>query len=87
MESDFILLADVIEKFIKLSIKDFEINPLYCVSICSHTIQCCLKYTDIKLQSLQDKDMILFIENNRRGGLSSTMVDRFVKSDENDKLK
>ena len=45
-----------------------------------------MKYTDIKLQTLQDKDMILLIENKRRGGISYVMGDRYVKSDENKKL-
>ena len=37
LKSDVILLADVFEKFIKLSIKDFDINPLYCVSLPGYT--------------------------------------------------
>ena len=41
-----------------------------------------MKYTDIKLQTLQDKDLILLIENNIRGGISSVMG----KSDENKKI-
>ena len=61
MKTNNIVLADVIEKFINVSIKDYEINPFYCDSICSYTLQCCLKYTDIKLQTLQDKDMILVV--------------------------
>ena len=45
-----------------------------------------MKYTDIKLQTLQDKDLILLIENNIRGGISSIMGDRYVKSDEDNKI-
>ena len=45
-----------------------------------------MKFTDIKLQTLQDKDMILLLENNIRGGISSVMVDRYVESDENKKI-
>ena len=43
MKTDIILLTDVFEKFIKVSTKDYGINPLYCVSLCSYTLQCCLK--------------------------------------------
>ena len=50
------------------------------------TDQCALKYTDIKLQTLKDKDLILLIENNIRRGISSVMDDRYVKSDENKKI-
>ena len=58
-KSDVILLADVFEKLVKVSTKDYGINLLYCVSLPGYTYQCALKYTDIKLQTLQDKDLIL----------------------------
>ena len=41
-----------------------------------------MKYTDINLQTLQDKDMILLIESNIRGSISSVMGDRYARSDE-----
>ena len=85
-KSDVILLADVIEKFVKVSFEEYGINPLYCVSLPSYIYQCALKYTNIKLQTLQDKDLILLIENNIRGGISPVMGDRYVKSDENKKI-
>ena len=80
---DVILLADVFEKFAKVSTKEYGINPLYCVSLPGYTYQCALNYTDIKLQTLQDKDLILLIKNNIRGGISSVMGDTYVRSDEN----
>ena len=84
-KSDVILLPDVIEKFVRVFSEEYGINPPYCVSLHGYTYQCALKYTDIKLQTLQDKDLILLIENNIRGGISSFMGDRYVKSDENKK--
>ena len=86
LKSDVILLADVFEKFIKISIEEYGINPLYCVSLPGYTWQCGLKYTGINLQTLQDKDMILVLENNIGGGISSVMGDRYVKSDKNKKI-
>ena len=65
--SDVILLADAFEKFVKVSFEEYKINPLYSVSLPGYTYQCALKYTNIKLQTLQDKDLILFLENNIRG--------------------
>ena len=85
LKSDVILRADVFEKFIKISIKEFEINPLYCVSLPGYTWECGMKYTNINLRTLQDKDMILLLENNIRGGIPSVMGDKYVKSDENKK--
>ena len=73
LESDVLLLACVFEKFIKVSINEFGINPFYFVSLAGNTWHCGMKYTNIKLQSLQDKDMILLLENNIRGGISSVM--------------
>ena len=86
MKTDIIFLADVFEKLLNVSTKDYGINPVYCVSICSYTLHCCLKYTDIKLQILQDKHKILFIEKIIFGCISSVMGDRYIKSDENRKI-
>ena len=70
----------------KISTKEYRNIPLYCVSLPRSTYQCALKCTDIKLQTLQHKDLILLIENNIRGGISSVMGDRYVKCDENKKI-
>ena len=86
LKSDVLLLACVFEKFIKVSVNEFGINPLYCVSLPGYTWQCGLKYTGINLQTLHDKDMILLLENNIRGGISSIMGDRYIKSDKNEKI-
>ena len=86
LKSDVLLLACVFEKFIKISVNEYGINPLYCVSLPGYTWQCGLKYTGINLQTLQDKDMILLLENNISGGISSVMGDRCVISDENKKI-
>ena len=69
-----------------MSIEEYGIIPLYCVSLPGYIWQCGMNYTDIKLQTLQDKDMILFLENNIGGGISSVLGDRFVKSDEIKKM-
>ena len=74
------------EKFIKESVNEFGINPLYCVSLPGFTWQCGLKYTGIKLQTLQDKDRIFLLENNIRRGISSVTSNRYVKSDDNKKM-
>ena len=45
-----------------------------------------VKYRGINLQTLQDKDLILTLEKNIRGGISSVLGDRYVKSDESKKM-
>ena len=37
LKSDVLLLACVFEKFIKVSVNEFDINPLYCVSLPGYT--------------------------------------------------
>ena len=85
MKSDVLLLACVFEKFIKISIKEKDINPLYRASLPGYTWQCGLKYSGRNLQTLQDEYLILTIENNIRGGISSGMGDRYFKS--SDKIR
>ena len=86
MKTDVILLADIFEKFNNVSVKEFGINPLYSVSLPGYTWQCGLIYTNVKFDTMQDKNMILLLENNIRGGISSVMGDRYLKSDENTKI-
>ena len=85
LKSDVYYSACVFEKFIKVSINQFGINPLDCVRLPGYTWQCGLKYRRINLETLQVTDVIL-LEINIRGGISSIMGDRNVKSDENKKI-
>ena len=85
LKSDVLLLTCVFEKIKNVSVNELANNPLYCVSFSGNTWQCGLKYTGINLQTLQDKDMIPFLENNIRAGISSILGDRYVKSDDNKK--
>ena len=45
-----------------------------------------LKLTNIKLDFIKDKHLLLLLENNIRGGISSVMGDRFVESNENKQI-
>ena len=86
LKSDVILLADVFEKFVKVSTEKHVINALYSISLPVFTYHCALKDTDNKLQTLEDKALILLLENNIRGDISSVMGDRYVISDDNKKI-
>ena len=86
LKSDVLLLACVSDKFIKVSVNEFGINFLYCVSLPGSTWPCGLKYTGVNLQTLQDKNLKLTLENIIRGGISAVMGDRYVKSDETKKI-
>ena len=56
------------------------------MSLPGYTWQCCSNYTGINIKTLQDKDLLSKLENNIRGGVSSVMEDRYVKSHENKKI-
>ena len=86
LKSDGILLADVFESFIEISIGEYGDNLLYCVSRPAYSWQCGMKCTDIKLQTLQDKDLILTLDIIIHGGIRSVMGVRYVKTDENKKI-
>ena len=49
------------------------------MSLTGYTWHCGLKYTDKKLQTLQNKEVIFLLENDTRGGIFSVMADRCVK--------
>ena len=85
-KGDVISLAEVFEKFRKVSVEEFDINPLYCVSLPGFIWQCGFKNTVINLQALQDKDFILLIENIIRGAISSVLGDRYIISDDTKKI-
>ena len=59
LTSDVILFADVFEKFVKVSTKEYGFNPLCCVRLPVYMYQCALEYTDIIIQTLQHKDLIV----------------------------
>ena len=59
---------------------------MYCVSSLGFTWQCALKYTAINVQTLQETSLILTLEKVLRGGKSSVMGDRYVKSGEHKKI-
>ena len=80
------MLTCVFEKFIKVSVNEFGINPLFCVNLSGFLWRCGLKYTGRILQTPQDKDLNLTLENNIRGVIGSVMGDTYVKTDENEKI-
>ena len=67
----------------KVPFNESDFNLLYSVILPGYTWRNGLKYTGINLQKLYDKDLILLLENNIRGGLGSIMGDTYVKPDEN----
>ena len=82
LKSDKDLRTCVFEKFLKVSIINCAINPLcllYSVSLPGVARQCGLKNTILKLQTLQNKELNLLLENNFEGGIPSVRGIRYAK--------
>ena len=86
LKLDVLQLADVFENFVEKATLEYGINPLYSYSLPGYTCKAVLKLTKIKLDFIKDKDLLLLLENNIRGGISSVMGPRYIESDENTKL-
>ena len=69
VQSDTLLLADVLENFRKACIKTYELDPAYFISLPGLAWQACLKKTGVELELLTDYDMLLMIEQGIRGGI------------------
>ena len=68
------------------STREYKINLLYSYSLPGYTWKAGLKLTNIKSDFIKDKELLLLLENNIRGGISSVMGDRHVQSDENKQI-
>ena len=86
LKMDVLQLTDVFENFVETSTLMYGINPLYSYSLPGYTWKAGLKLTKNKLDFIKDKQLLLLLENNIRGGISSVMGPRFIESNENTKL-
>ena len=85
LKMDVLQLADVIDNFFEATL-EYSINPLYSYSLTGYTWKAGLKLTNIKLDFIKDKDLLLLLENNIRGGISSVIGSPYIESDENTKF-
>ena len=86
LKMDVLQLTAVFENFVEKSTLEYGINPLYGYSLPGYTWKAGLKLTKIKLDFIKDKQLLLLLENNIRGGISSVMGPRYIESNENTKL-
>ena len=57
LKRDVILLADNCEEIVIVSAKDFDVNPFFCVSLPGYILQCGMKCTCSRLQTLRDREI------------------------------
>ena len=74
-----LLLADVLENFIDVSLKKIKLDPSLYMSAPPLGMDAKLKMTKIELELLADSDMYLFFELGIRGGIS-TITNRYSKA-------
>ena len=70
LKCDVVLLADVFEKFRKMSMKSYKLDPLHYVSSPGLSFDACLKMTGQSLELFTDPEPYLFSESGLRGGVS-----------------
>ncbi|XP_065665727.1 uncharacterized protein LOC136087148 [Hydra vulgaris] len=77
--SDVLLLADVFENFRDVCMKNYRLDPAWYYTSPGLAWEAPLRKTKVKLELLNDYDMILMIKNGIRGGIS-TISNRLGKS-------
>ena len=69
VQSDTLLLADVLKNFRDKCIEIYELDPAHFLSAPGLVWQACLKKTKVKLELLTDIDVLLMFEKGIRGGI------------------
>ena len=67
LKTDVLLLADVMENFRKLCEENYELDPAHFFTVPGMAWDAMLKITGIKLELLEDVDMLLMIEKGNPG--------------------
>ena len=82
LKIDVLLLADVFENFRNICLEYYEIDPCYTYSAPGLTWLAGLKYTKVNLKYYKENtyDQLLMIDKGIRGGVSSCLGDRYVKT-------
>ena len=64
-------------EYVKLSMKEFKLNPLHYVSLPGYSFDCWLMSSVVTLDTLQDKQMLDDFVGAKRGGICGIMGDRY----------
>ena len=76
---DIFLLADIFEQFRQLCLRHLELDPAHYYTVPGMSWDAALKCTKVKLETVNDIDMHLFLEKGMRGGISMIST-RYAKA-------
>ena len=73
LRTDIILLANVFESFRNVCMENYGLDPAHFYTAPGLAWKACLKKTGIRLELLQDPDMLLMFEHGMRGGITQSV--------------
>ena len=77
--TDIFLLADIVEAFRKVCIKQYTLDPAHYYTVPGLAWDAALKYSQVELDTISDIDIFQFIEKGKRGGISM-ISNRYAKA-------
>ena len=78
LKNDVEILDYCMNVYVKLSMKEFKLNPLHYVSLPGYSFDCWLMSSGETLDTLQDKQMLDDFVGAKRGGICGIMGDRYI---------
>ena len=78
LQNDVEILDYCMNEYVKISMKEFKLNPLPYVSLPGYSFDCWLTSSGVTSDTLQDKYMLDDFVEAKRGGICGIMGDRYV---------
>ena len=86
LQNDVEILDYCMNEYVKLSMKEFGLNPLHYVSLPGYSFDSWLMSSGVSFDTLQDKQMLDDLVEAKRGGICGIMGDRIVNKSNGSKM-